>query len=224
MVVVNPSDGPGPSYNSTFASGIGQMQSAGVTVLGYVPTTWGTRAIASVESDIANFDRWYGVDGIYLDEMYNHEYSGNGAFVPVYYSELTAYIRSLGMEKVFGNSGADIPYYFIGSVDTIGYFENGHAPQLSVLGGWHAQVGKGNFAFFAYNITSIDTSYLAAASDYVSYLYITDGVRPYPYSSLPSYFGQLVSDLGSMVPVTMGDSPAQRQPGEPRVPGDRHSA
>jgi hypothetical protein len=203
MVVANPDGGPGTAYNVTYADGLEELQAAGITVLGYVPTDWGQTPIPSVESEIGAFYGWYHPDGIYLDQMYNEEYSWNGNFIPTYYSTLTAYIKSLGMGEVFGNSGADIPYYFIGSVSTIGYFENSYEPSLSLLGGWHTEYAKSNFAFFAYNVTSVDPYYVAAASDYASYLYLTSGQKPFPYNSLPAYFGELVSDLGSLVPVTV---------------------
>jgi hypothetical protein len=201
MVVANPDNGPGPAYISTYASGINKLEAAGITVLGYVPTDWGGASIAAVESQLLDFYQWYKVDGIYLDQMRNLEYSLSGTFLPTYYASLTSYVKSLGMKEVFGNSGADIPYYFVGTVSTIGYFENSHLPQLSVLGGWHTQYNKTNFAFFAYNITSISPYYIAVASDYVRYLYITNRENPSQYTALPSYFSQLMSDLSSLVPV-----------------------
>ena len=206
LVVANPTGGPGPEYNATYGSALRSLQEAGITVLGYVPTGWGDRSIAAVESDVLTFHNWYGIDGIYLDQMYNLEFSGNGAFMPQYYSTLSDYVRSLGMSEVFGNSGADVPYYFVGTVSTIGDFENAHLPLLSALGGWHIDVPKTNFAFFAYNVSSVDPYYVAAVSNYVGYLYITNGERPFPYGGLPPYFGQVVSELGSLVPVTVKTS------------------
>jgi hypothetical protein len=203
LVVANPDDGPGPTDNSSYGAGLKQLQSAGITVLGYVPTDWGDASISAIEQQAHNFYDWYAVDGIYLDQMYNLEFSQNGAFMPTYYSTLTAYIKSLGMTEVFGNSGANVPYYFLGSVDVIGEYENAHAPSLSVLEAWQTTYDKANFAFFAYNVTSLNPYYIAAASDDVSYMYLTSGESPSPYSTLPSYFGQLVDDLGSMVPVTV---------------------
>lgn len=204
LAVINPENGPGPLFNSSIADAIASLRAAGIVVIGYVPTSWGNRPVASVESDVLTFHDWYNVSGIYFDEMYNMEFSFLvGAFVPTYYSILTAYVKSVGMTEVFGNSGAEIPYYFIGSVDTIGCFENSHLPTLSQLGGWHGAFNKSNFAFFAYNVTSVDPYYLAAASNYVGYLYVTDGVRPWPYSGLPSYFDRLVSLMDSMTTLTV---------------------
>ena len=59
-------------------------------------------------------------------------YSGpGGTYLPAYFANLTSYARSLGMTKMFANSGTDVPQNFIGAVDTIGIFENGYLPQMS---------------------------------------------------------------------------------------------
>ena len=196
------------------------MQEAGISVFGYVATGWGENDISSLEADILAYHNWYSVNGTYLDQMPNWNYNGpngtwyysgpGGVFLPGYMSNLTAYAKSLGMTKVFANSGADIPTDFVGTVDTIGIFENSFTPSIygypSLAGAtnWHADYNKNNFMFFSYNTTSIDPYYLMTASDYVGYLFVTNGVLPLPYDSLPPYFDQMVSDLASMVPIAVG--------------------
>jgi hypothetical protein len=80
-----------------------------------------------------DYHNWYGVDGIYLDQMPNWNFNSptgaryypgpDGKFMPVYFSTLTTYAKSLGMTRVVANSGADVPHDFIGCVDVIGIFE-----------------------------------------------------------------------------------------------------
>ena len=53
--VVDPASGPGPAADAGYAAGIGKLQLAGVTVLGYVPTGYGGRTVADIE---VNIDRW----------------------------------------------------------------------------------------------------------------------------------------------------------------------
>lgn len=215
MVVVNPADGPG-TYISALATAIEKMQSVGIIVLGYTPTEWGERPIASVEADMVNYREWYGVNGIYLDQMPNWEYNGpngtwyyygtGGESITAYFENLTDYAMSLGFTKVTGNSGADVPQNFIGSVSTIGIWENNYLPSLSAsagwysllgLGGWHVDYNKNNFMFFAYNVTSLNPEYVLAAANVVSYMYLTNQPGPAPYGQLPSYFSQLVSILAT---------------------------
>ncbi len=219
IAVINPAGGPGASYNLNFSSEVKNMQAVNVTVLGYVPTTWGTRLIASVEADISTYYEWYQVNGIYLDQMPNWEYDGpqgqwyypgpGGTYIPAYFSTLTSYAKSLGMTFVFGNSGADVPQNLVGTVDTIGIFENTFAPSffgdpsLTGLGGWHMNQNKSNFAFFSYGVSSLNPYYVVGASDYVGYLFLTNGTFGHSYVMLPPYFNQIVATLASMVPITV---------------------
>ncbi|HVB12635.1 MAG TPA: spherulation-specific family 4 protein [Nitrososphaerales archaeon] len=219
IAVMNPSGGPGISNNPNILAEVKNMQTANVTVLGYVPTIWGTRNITSVEADILTFHDWYQVNGTYLDQMPNWEYNGpqgqwyypgpGGTYIPSYFSTLTNYAKSLGMTFVFGNSGADVPQNFIGTVTTIGIFENAFAPSffgdpsLTGIGGWHLNQNKSNFAFFSYGLSSLNPYYVAGASDYVSYMFLTNGTFGDSYVVLPPYFNQMVSTLASMVSITV---------------------
>ncbi len=221
LAAINPNDGPG-AFSTNISREISSLKSVNVTVIGYVPTNWSERSISSVEADIKNFYDWYHVQGIYLDQMPNWEYNGpqgqwyypgpSGTYIPEYFTTLTEYIKSLGMTCVLGNSGADVPQNLLGTVSIIGIFENAFMPQffgnaffqgyngsLTGINGWHMDVSKSNFAFFSYNISSYDPYYLVGASDYVSWLYLTNGTEPQPYKTLPPYFEQMVSTLASEI-------------------------
>ncbi len=219
IAVINPSGGPG-TYSPSIFSEIQNMQAANVTVLGYVPTNWGTRNISSVEADISTYHEWYRVNGTYLDQMPNWEYDGpqgqwyypgpDGTYIPSYFSALTHYAKSLGETFVFGNSGADVPHNFIGTVSTIGIFENGFEPPFfgfpSLAGNdsWHTSQSKSNFAFFSYRISSLNPYYVATASDYVAYMFLTNDSSTDSYTVLPPYFDQLARILASEVSINIG--------------------
>jgi hypothetical protein len=205
VAIVNPHIGPGDYYNSTFAAGVKGMQKAGITVLGYVWTDYGAEDTASLKAQMQAYFTWYGVDGILLDGMANWLRSPSGTYMPAYYANLTAYAKSIGMSKVFGNPGADVPIPFIGTVDTIAIFENSFVPSLQTLGGWHASYNKTNFAFLSYNVTSLSSlgsSYIAEASNYVGYLFFSNMTRSH-YPAPPPYLDQLVATLASMTTVTV---------------------
>jgi hypothetical protein len=221
IVAINPEGGPG-SYSPNIAVEVSNMQAAGIVVIGYVPTGWAENSISSIESEMLTYHSWYGVNGTYLDQMPNWNYNGpngtwyfggpGGVFVPAYFATLNQYGKSIGMTEVVANSGADVPTDFIGSVDTVGIFENAYLPSLSTsagwdslagLGAWHTSYAKSNFMFFSYAVTSLDPMYLLGAAAYVGYLYITNGTGTQPYSALSPYFDQMVSLLASMVPVSI---------------------
>ncbi len=193
IAVVNPLEGPGSFRDPNFQLGVESLQNAGILVLGYVVTHYANTNISDVEALIANFSNWYHVNGIMIDEMNNSVGSAG------YYSTLTKFDRSLGMTVTVGNPGTEVPQNFIGAVDTIVIYESPGLPSLSFLAGWHAGYSKSNFIITAYDVNPLDTSWVRSASQYLGYLYITDGVWPDPYTNaLPTYMGALMSTLASV--------------------------
>jgi hypothetical protein len=193
VVVVNPSNGPGPSQDPNYVSGVKKLQSAGVTVIGYVYTSFGTRNVSLVEADVRAFANWYGVTGVFFDEMSNTV--GNEG----YYRSLTQYARSLGLQFTVGNPGADVPSSYIGTVNTMVIYESQGLPSQSFLAGWHANFNRTDFATISYGMPSLDPSFVASMSGYVGYVYVTDGNLPNPYGQLPSYLGALVSAIQASI-------------------------
>jgi hypothetical protein len=195
-VIVNPSSGPGASKDPNYATWINNLRSAGVNVLGYVYTSYGARSASSVVADINAYKAWYGVNGIFLDEM------SNVAGHESYYSALTSYAHSLGLNTVVGNPGAAVPSSYIGAVDVIVIYENAGIPSASALGSSTMGLSKSGFATMSYGVSSLTTSSVSAVAAYVGYVFITDESMPNPYSALPSYLAKLVSDL-TATPSTM---------------------
>ena len=89
IAVINPNTGPGSSQDSNYVQGIKNLQAAGVRVLGYVATGYASNSISSEESQVNSYHSWYGVDGIFFDEM------SNLASTASYYSTLDSFVHSL---------------------------------------------------------------------------------------------------------------------------------
>ena len=69
VAVMNPDSGPGAGQNPNYVGAVQSAEAAGINVVGYVYTSYGSRSIAAVESDISNYYSWYpDLDGIFLDE------------------------------------------------------------------------------------------------------------------------------------------------------------
>jgi hypothetical protein len=191
VAIINPNSGPGATMDPNYVSGILSLQAAGVTVIGYVPTGYGSRSISDVESMVNDYKSWYPVTGIFFDEM------ANVAGYEGYYSALNAYAKSLGFTYTVGNPGADTIPSYIGTVDTIVIYENQGLPSLSTLEGWHSDYGKANFAMMAYGVQNINQSYPSTASPHVGYIYITNAELPNPYDALPPYLAVVASALAA---------------------------
>lgn len=190
IAVIDPANGPGSLQDPNFVNGIDSLQSAGVVVIGYVPTGYASTKIGTVESEIAQYKTSYGVNGVYLDQMSNVEGYQS------YYSTLTAYAESLGMTIVVGNPGTSVPSSYIGTVSFMVIYENSGAPSTGSLSAL-ASYGKANYAFVAYGVPNLDASYVDTAAQYASYIYLTDGVMPNPYASESSYLDNLATVLSA---------------------------
>jgi hypothetical protein len=202
IAVINPSNGPGPSLDSNYVTGIQKMQAAGVVVLGYVHTGFGYGGLRSpgvLETEINNYKTWYNPNGIFFDEMANIAGDEN------YYTVLNTYTKSLGFTYTMGNPGTETLPSYIGTVDNIVIYESGGLPAISDLASWHTQYSKSNFSYVAIGVGSLNTAFEIQSSQYVSYIYITNDGGGNPYDTLPSYFGNEVAmlDTGSTTTVPM---------------------
>ena len=196
--IINPSGGPGYGQDPNFVQGINSLRSAGITVLGYVATAYGSVSVSSIETQINEYKQWYNVNGIMFDEMYN---------IPgyeSYYSTLSNYAYSVGFSWTVGNPGAPVPSSYIGTMGTIIIYENAGLPSTSFLASATGGYPTSNFAFTAYGVSLPSQSYISSAESYVSWMYITDGVYPNPYTGLPSYLYSLLAEMntGSVSTIT----------------------
>jgi hypothetical protein len=186
LAIINPYNGVGRDQIPDYVQGIPVLQQAGVTVLGYVYTSYGRRDVEQVKEEIALFCSWYHVDGIFFDQ--NASQPG----LEGYYSDLSLYAQSKGMSLTVGNPGTRAPSY-VGTADLLVAYEDSGLPEpgrLSDLPG-----GRENYALIAHDVPALDETWLREVESYVGYLYVTDGVMPNPYRALPSYFGSLVEKL-----------------------------
>lgn len=189
LVIINPLNGSGHVKNNNYADGIHKMQSHDISVLGYVYTNYGTRNSTDIKNEITNYKNWYNVNGIFFDQMSN--VPGN----EVYYADLTNFVKSLGLTFTVGNAGVDTKPSYIKTVDNIVIYENNMLPSISSLAGWHKNYDKNNFSIIAFGIDGLDKSFVSDASNSTGYMYVTNGVLPNPFNSIPPYFGDLMDAL-----------------------------
>jgi hypothetical protein len=190
VAIVNPQSGPGPSASAAYASGIQALQAAGITVLGYVATDYGTTPITFAEQQIVDYWTWYHVNGTMFDMMpATSGYEG-------YYSSLNAYAKSLGMTYTVGNPGGSIATSYIGTLDTLIIYENSGLPTAPSISSLYAGYGRGNFSVISYGVASPTQSPVVnEISSSVGYIYFTGATLPNPYHSLPAY---LMSEVAAL--------------------------
>jgi hypothetical protein len=120
FAVVNPAAGPGSGPDSHYLSVINDMKNAGVVVLGYVTSSYGGAGLSMLENQIRSYHDWYGVNGIFIDEVSPGSLS--------YYQTLHDYAHGVGAQQVVLNPGAPVPASYAGAGDIIVAYENGYIP------------------------------------------------------------------------------------------------
>ena len=192
MAVVNPNTGPGTAANSSYMTEIAKLVSAGIKVIGYVPTQYATRTPTDVNADIKRWRTLYpNVTGIFLDEMHNK------AGYESYYKNATAYAKSHGFDLTMGNPGADSAPSFVGTVDLMFIYENAGVPTEAKMAGWHTSYDKRNFGIIPYAVPSVSTTFVNMARKYCGYIFLQNDTMPNPWDTVPPYFMDLVKALAA---------------------------
>jgi hypothetical protein len=190
IAIINPDSGVGGSKDPNYVSGVKLLQAAGIVVLGYVYTSYGSRGIRPIENEISNYKGWYGVNGIFFDEM-----SSAGNTVR-YYTQLSTYVKSIKLGMTMGNPGTAVSSSLVGVFSNLCIYENPGMPSTSQINGY-TSFGKG-FSYIAYGVGSAPSlSMIKATTGYVSYLYITNLGGSNPYNGLPSYIANEASMLAA---------------------------
>jgi hypothetical protein len=193
IAIINPNSGPGGSSDPAYVSGIASLQSAGISVVGYVPTGYASVSLSTVEASATDYKDWYDVNGLFFDEM------SNSQSVAGYYSSASQYAASIGLGLTVGNPGTSVPSSFVGAVSILVIYESPGLPGVSTISSSTMGDASSNFAMISYGVSSPTQTYLQSVAQYVSYAYFTDGQAPDPYTGiLPSFLGSLMTMLSSI--------------------------
>ena len=179
IAIANPSNGPGTSQDPDYVAGIKLLHSSNlIKVLGYVPAP-STTTVSAVETDINTWRSLYTVDGIFFDEATGSTQS--------FYQTIVSYANSLTIL----NPGTQFPYPPIGIVNI---WENSFEPSISELISYTSSGNRNQFSLIVHS-APFDSSFIQAASQYVSWLLLTDSTD---YGAFPSYLNQEMSLLSSL--------------------------
>jgi hypothetical protein len=204
-VVINPSSGPGTATDGNYAVLIKRLLGAGISVVAYIYTSYGSRPIADIQNDINtylslySFDSVHGQYGIFLDEMANDNSSASLS----YYKSIKDFSHNLGLYPVFGNPGAGLPpeVFRNESCDEYVIFENENDwPTEDYLKGDYAdgyiEYDCSRLAASVINVP-FDAEKIQMMAKYCGNIYATDAPLNNAYSILPSYLENLFVTLSN---------------------------
>jgi hypothetical protein len=184
LVVVNPANGPGPDAHASYGRAVWAAQDAGARVLGYVPTGYGQRPASAVAADIERYVSWYGVDGIFLDEV------SPSAVVLPYYATLSQGVRSSDGRMVVLNPGrVPAPGYF-DIADVVVTYEGSYADYgaaVKHMPAWVRREPPERVAHLVYGASRDEALTAVRNPGSAGFVYVTSGSLPDPWRTLPSY-------------------------------------
>ncbi|KAL3137161.1 hypothetical protein ABBQ32_006729 [Trebouxia sp. C0010 RCD-2024] len=195
VVLLNPDSGPGAERLQEYATVVQQSQAAGIKVLG----------------------GWYGVDGIFVDEMYAVDTSK----VQFYQQIHDAVKGSAGqvldsassIQLIFNPGQPVVPEAYLPLADTFLTFEGpAESYQNFSAADYTVNYPSSKFWHVVYRCSSnatIDATLSQFNSQHAEYLYVTDLDQPNPYYSLPDEktWAQLLAYVASTRLTTASIAP-----------------
>jgi hypothetical protein len=186
MAVMNPDSGCGRSAEAVYVEAVHRCQLAGQWVLGYVFTDYGRRDAQSVAAEVNRYVTWYGVDGIFFDEV-----SAHAALRP-YYARLRDTVKKLqpgaitvlnpGMppDECYMSLG-DVVVTFEGSYETYvsGYTAPAWIVNYDARRFWHLVTA-------APTLAQLTNAVQLSRSRRAGWIYVTPGTPPNPWGRLPA--------------------------------------
>jgi Spherulation-specific family 4 len=199
IAVMNPNSGPGYSPDPNYVSAIRAAQAAGITVVGYVYTNYGSRSLSAVESDVTGYYNWYGVNGIFFDQA-----STNCSYAS-YYAALNSFVKAKGgTARTILNPGTQTSQCYVSDADILLTFEGSDRTYVNSYSApsWVTQYSASHFWHIVYATPSNSAMTQAVSLSKqrgAGYVYVTPDVLPNPYDTLPtgSYWSRELSTIGS---------------------------
>ena len=189
IAIANVDNGPGTAVDSAFTSGIRALTTAGIVVIGYVYTSYGARAAATVKADIDAWRRFYPtLNGIFFDEESNTTGGDTDD------RDLGTYVKSNGMTLTVGNPGTDTGSAYINALDVTFIYESAGLPSTTMLANWGSSYSLKRVGVIPY-AANLDLAWVQRARSAVGYIYVTNDDLPNPWDTLPSYFANLLAAL-----------------------------
>jgi hypothetical protein len=194
--ILNPDSGPGNTADPAYVAAIAKVHAAGGRVIGYVYTSYATRSLSQVVTDINTYVSLYKVDGFFIDNMTSDSVTSHLQ----YYQSIYNYVKGLSASfSVTANPGTNIPesYASLPAADQFVVFEDtakhyaSYEPQP-----WQAGYPASRFVHIVYSASQSQVANIVqyASTHGAGSVYVTSLGLPNPYKALPSYWNQLVND------------------------------
>ena len=219
LAIADPADGPGSILDPRYVIAIRETRGRGIPVLGYVTTSYGTRAPADVQSDVDRWRAFYNVDGIFFDEISTNQ--GHIAYCRALYRHAKGRMGSDHL--VVLNPGTQTLEGFMDACDILLNSESSWCTYRDAYTGnpdWVAKYPAACFWHVVYDCSSeaeMRKAMQLAQSRHAGWIYVTPGTGANPYQSLPTrgYWRAELRGAASTQTINMPNSSSSRPTREP---------
>jgi hypothetical protein len=184
IAIINPDDGPGSSKVSGISGNVSRLRGAGAVTAGYINTFYGGESLSSVNTQIDHYVAWYGLNGVFLDEMSDRTSKLS------YYRSIYNYAKKKGL-RVVGNPGTFVPSSFAGIADTLVTYEDAMSRGWSSHrpASWTKGYSSSKFGAIVYSASASAMRGIVDRAISLNYgwVYATDGGGSDPFGRAPGY-------------------------------------
>lgn len=182
LAVLNLDEGPGQAKDSAYPPVISRLVAAGTEVLGYVDTDFGLRPVADVRADLRRYRSWYGLRGVFLDQV------AASADRLGHYREIVEGVRGTLVLNpgVYPDPGyADLADVLVTFEGPLSAYKATREPL------WARRLARGRFCHLIHDVPSkAFESTLRRATRHAGTVYVTDRTGAQPWGDLPAYYGR----------------------------------
>jgi Spherulation-specific family 4 len=181
FAIVNPDSGPGAAPDPAYRPVLSAVAAGGAKLAGYADTGYGRRPASAVLRDLAAYRAWYGLTGIFFDQV------PSAAHHLAHYRRLVSVARRIGFDFVVLNPGVTPAPGFAQLADVLVTFEG----EWAAYGGhpvaeWVRGHPRERFCHLIHGAgpAALADARARAAANHVGVLYATELTGPNPWAAL----------------------------------------
>ncbi len=219
VAIMNPGTGPGDTRDPNYVRAVGAFRAAGGKVLGYLPSSYAGRLMATpsasckpadvrryTSDDIVacarRYRTFYSIDGLFVDEMGGEAVGASTDDVVAFYTRVYDGLKGIDPAwRIVGNPGAPASGRLLrrddneGGADALVTFEGlaANFPASPLVR--HETHDVGAILIEIDPAFDVVASLADATARRVGLYYATDGVLPNPYDRLPSDWDKLLQAI-----------------------------
>jgi hypothetical protein len=195
MIVFNPDSGPGTAADPAYAKVIADAQAAGITMLGYVATSYGARPEADVIADINHYYDYYTLSGIYFAEG---PMDADCTQMEAMYRRMADAVHARDPRAYLAVGTRYCPTYIVFFDLMVQFARNWNEYQNEYTPpAWMPANSPSRFCHFVHSVPAAEAG--AALSRTMAngagWVFVTDQGEPNPWGVLPTYFDEELATL-----------------------------